>query len=247
MCFGDLFGADRNETGSHSATEQPAPRSLPEKYRMLLEKDLSSEDIRARKRAKRSENAILGENGNKPDMMEGIGSGSTPSTPVGDRTPNLDKKGVSKKEARKMVDAKASEAQQHQQSVETARMATNSMLSGRVFGTKKSYSWLQRGPGAGAGGGGGSGGGSGTGSGFSTPSRLNPAGPNANGGGGEKPGRAGESTTIAPKRLGGWREDNENGAGIQVRDILFMLELDGRGARHVQKAYSKDVKEERGK
>lgn len=215
---------------------------------MLLEKDLSSEDIRARKRAKRSENAILGENGSKPDMMEGIGSGSTPSTPVGDKTPSFDKKGVSKKEARKMVDAKASEAQQHQQSVETARMATNSMLSGRVFGTKKSYSWLQRGPGAGGGGGGGgpSGGGSGTGSGFSTPSRLNTGGANAGGSGGEKAGRAGESSATAPKRLGGWREDNEKGAGIQVRDILFMLELDGRGARHMQKAYSKDLKEERG-
>lgn len=142
-----------------------------------------------------------------------------------------------------MVDTKASEAQQHQQSVETARMATNSMLSGRVFGTKKSYSWLQRGPGAGGGGGGG--GGSGTGSGFSSPSRLNTGGANSSGSGGEKSGRPGESTSTAPKRLGGWREDNEKGAGIQVRDILFMLELDGRGGRHVQKAYSKDVKEER--
>lgn len=193
---------------------------------MLMEKDMSSEDARARKRAKRSENAILGENGSKTETAEG--PGSTPSTPVGDKAPGFDKKGISKKEARKMVDTKASEAQQHQQSVETARMATNSMLSGRVFGTKKSYSWLQRGPAAGGG--------------FSSPSRLNtgPSSPAA-----EKPGRPGEPTTAPPKRLGTWREDKEKGAGIQVRDVLFMLELDGRGARHVQKAYSKDVKEDR--
>lgn len=187
---------------------------------------MSSEDARARKRAKRSENAILGENGNRAETVEG--SGSTPSTPVGEKAPSFDKRGISKKEARKMVDAKASEAQQHQQSVETARMATNSMLSGRVFGTKKSYSWLQRGPAAGGG--------------FSSPSRLNTG---ASSPAGEKPGRPGEPTTAPPKRIGAWREDQEKGAGIQVRDILFMLELDGRGARHVQKAYSKDVKEDR--
>lgn len=131
---------------------------------------MSSEDARARKRAKRSENAILGENGNRAETVEG--SGSTPSTPVGEKAPSFDKRGISKKEARKMVDAKASEAQQHQQSVETARMATNSMLSGRVFGTKKSYSWLQRGPAAGGG--------------FSSPSRLNTG---ASSPAGEKPGR----------------------------------------------------------
>lgn len=194
---------------------------------MLIEKDMSNEEIRSKKRAKRSENAILGENaGNRAESVE---PGSGASTPLGEKAPGLDKKGVSKKEARKMVDSKASEAQQHQQSVETARMATNSMLSGRMFGTKKSYSWLNRGS---------------SGSGFSTPSRLNPAASSS--AGTDKPGRPGEKAAAPPKRLGDWREDKEKGSGIQVRDILFMLELDGRGPRHVQKAYSKDVKEDRG-
>lgn len=192
-----------------------------------MEKDMSNEEARAKKRAKRSANAILGENtGSRAESTDG--TGSAPSTPIGEKAPGFDKKGMTKKEARKLVDAKASEAQQHQQSVETARMATNSMLSGRVFGTKKSYSWLNRGASAG--------------SGFSTPSRLNTASPST---GGDKSGRNGEPAVIPPKRLGTWREDEEKGAGIQLRDILFMLELDGRGAKHVQKAYSKDLKEDR--
>ncbi|KNG82152.1 hypothetical protein ANOM_009182 [Aspergillus nomiae NRRL 13137] len=211
----------------HSATEQPTAKSLAEKYRALMERDNSSEESRAAKRAKRSANAILGEGG--PVRAESVDiPGSGASTPIPEKAPSIDKKGISKKEARKLMDAKASEAQQHQQSVETARLATNSMLSGRMFGTKKSYSWLNRGAPA-------------TSSGFSTPSRVSTATPS--GTSSEKPGR--EPAVVPAKRLGMWREDKDKGSGVQVRDILFMLELDGRGSRHVQKAYSKDLKEDR--
>ncbi|KAL4891602.1 hypothetical protein BDV59DRAFT_182118 [Aspergillus ambiguus] len=209
----------------HSAMEAPT-KNLAAKCRLLMDKDNSSEEQRAAKRAKRSANAILGEGANRSDSTDLPGSGA--STPLGERAPSIDKKGLTKKEAKKLMDAKASEAQQHQQSVETARLATNSMISGRVFGTKKQYSWLQRGPAAG--------------SGFSTPSRANPATPSA---GSEKGGRSGEPAAMSTKRLGTFREDTDKGAGIQVRDVLFMLELDGRGSRHVQKAYSKDLKEDR--
>ncbi|GFF31895.1 hypothetical protein IFM58399_03032 [Aspergillus lentulus] len=209
----------------HLATDPAA--TLTEKYRLLMEKDVSSEEARAAKRAKRSANAILGE-GVLPraDSVDVPGSGA--STPIAEKAPSLDKKGLSKKEAKKLMDAKASEAQQHQQSVETARLATNSMLSGRMFGAKKSYSWLNRG--------------SATPSGFATPSRVNTA-PHTTGT--EKTGRTGEPAPVPTKHLGTWREDKAKGAGIQVRDILFMLEMDGRGSRHVQKAYSKDIKEDR--
>ncbi|RAH41993.1 uncharacterized protein BO95DRAFT_446441 [Aspergillus brunneoviolaceus CBS 621.78] len=209
------------------ATDQQGTRSLLEKYRIIAEKDNSSEDARAMKRAKRSASAILGDGvASRAESVDIPGSGA--STPIGEKAPSIDKKTLTKKEAKKLIDAKASEAQQHQQSVETARMATNSMLSGRMFGAKKSYSWLNRGSAAG--------------SGFSTPSRVNTATPTA---GSEKAGRSGEPAPAPAKRLGSWREDKAKGAGIQVRDIVFMLELDGRGPRHVQKAYSKDVKEDR--
>ncbi|KKK16980.1 hypothetical protein P175DRAFT_0431108 [Aspergillus ochraceoroseus IBT 24754] len=211
----------------HPETQQSIARSISEKYRLLVDKDVSNEEARAAKRAKRSASAILGEGGTtRSESVDIPGSGA--STPIGERAPSMDKKGLSKKEARKLIDAKANEAQQHQQSVETARMATNSMLSGSRFGSKKTYSWLNRGPAAG--------------SGFSTPTRVNTAAPSTTT---EKPSRPGEPTNVPTKRLGVWREDKEKGAGIQVRDILFMLELDGRGSRHIQKAYSKDLKEDR--
>ncbi|KAL3480315.1 hypothetical protein BJX99DRAFT_220573 [Aspergillus californicus] len=232
----DLASAGDNMNGGNDAPRtpslkraypnaQPIAGSISDKYRLLVNKDASYEEARAAKRAKRSENAILGESGAvRPDLTNITGSGA--STPIADRPPNIDKKGVTKKEARKMVDAKANEAQQHQQSVETARMATQTMMSGNVFGKKK-YSWLQR---------------SATGSGFSTPTRNVPSTPTAST---EKATRPGEPATTPSKQLGGWREDKEKGAGIQVRDILFMLELDGRASRHVQKAYSKDLQEDR--
>lgn len=214
-------------SGPHASMEGSTATPIADTYRILVNREATQEEKRAAKRAKRNANAILGEGaGNRSDSAEV--TGLAPSTPIADRAPSIDKKSMTKKEARKMVDTKASEAQQHQQSVETARMATNSILSGRMFGTKKSYSWLKPG---------------GTSSGFSSPSRPNPPTPTA---GPEKSTRPGEAAPgQAKRRLGAWREDQEKGAGIQVRDILFMLEADGRATKHVQKGYAKDPKEDR--
>ncbi|KAJ5088473.1 hypothetical protein N7456_012089 [Penicillium angulare] len=209
-----------------SEPEAPPSKPIAEKYRSLVSRESSQEHRRAAKRAKRSANATVGEiTGNR---SESVDLNSAPSTPIAEKAPSFDKKSMTKKEAKKMMDSKATEAQQHQQSVETARMATNSMLSGRMFGTKKSYSWLKPG---------------GASSGFSSPSRPNPPTPTP---GSEKPSRSGETPAGPPKRrIGAWREDQEKGAGIQVRDLLFMLEADGRGIKHVQRGYSKDPKEDR--
>lgn len=215
---------DANDTeGPHSESEASSSKPVTQRYVSIISKDSSYESKRERKRTKRSANAILG---------EGAGTeaaDSTPSTPIPERAPSFDRKTMSKKEAKKMMDTKASEAQQHQQSVETARLATNSMLSGRMFGAKKTYSWLKPG---------------GASSGFSSPSRPNP--PSTPTGGVEKASRTGEPTPAGQtKRLGTWREDQEKGAGIQVRDILFMLEADGRASKHVQKGYSRTPREDR--
>ncbi|KAJ5586602.1 hypothetical protein N7450_006389 [Penicillium hetheringtonii] len=213
----------------HTDGETPPTKPTAERYRGLVGRETSSENRRAAKRTKRSTNAILGEGtGVRSDSVDL--NGSAPSTPIADRAPSFDKKTMTKKEVKKMMDNKASEAQQHQQSVETARLATNSMLSGRMFGAKKSYSWLKPG---------------GSSSGFSSPSRPAPPTPTP---GAEKSsaGKPGEpAANQSKRRLGTWREDQEKGAGIQVRDILFMLEADGRGTKHVQKGYSKDPKEDR--
>lgn len=213
-----------NPIGPHAEVETATTKPVAQRYLSLVNKESSQENRRAAKRNKRSANAILGEG-----RSDSVDITDTPSTPIADRAPTFDKKSMTKKEARKLMDSKASEAQQHQQSVETARLATNSMLSGRMFGTKKSYSWLKPG---------------GSSSGFSSPSRPNP--PSTPTAGPEKVSRPGEPPASQTKRLGTWREDQEKGAGIQVRDILFMLEADGRGTKHVQKGYSKDPKEDRG-
>ncbi|KAJ5779944.1 hypothetical protein N7457_005104 [Penicillium paradoxum] len=208
---------------SHAAIESLSTKSNGARYRTFIHRENTQEEKRAAKRAKRNSNAILDEAGRAESVDP---TGSAPSTPIGDRAPILDKKSMTKKEAKKMQDSKATEAQQHAQSVETARMALSG--GGRsMFGAKKSYSWLKPG---------------GKASGFSSPSRPTPSTPTA----GPEKASAGEPTPRqSQRRLGIWREDQEKGAGIQVRDILFMLEADGRATRHVQRGYLKDPKEDR--
>ena len=197
-----------------------------EKYRNLMENDASQEERRNSKRAKRDANAILeGEQLQQGEKAAAAGHDSTAPTPTVEKALGPEKKGMSKKEMKKSVDARASEAQQHQQSVETARRVTSGMMSGRLFGAKKSYSWLNKATGSPGG--------------FSTPARTAPVTP-----GSATDDRRG-SEVLGRRRIGDWREDREKGAGIQLRDVLFTLEVDGRGARHVQKAYAKDAKEER--
>ncbi|KAI3120413.1 hypothetical protein CBS147330_8177 [Penicillium roqueforti] len=206
----------------HASIESPSAKPNAARYRAFIHRESSQEEKRAAKRAKRNSNAILDEAG----RAESVDPGSAPSTPLSERAPSFDKKSISKKEAKKMQDSKATEAQQHAQSVATARMALSG--GGRsMFGAKKSYSWLK--PGGKSGG-------------FSSPSRPTPSTPTA---GPEKSG-VGESTpSHAQRRLGIWREDQEKGMGIQVRDLLFMLEADGRATRHVQRGYLKDPREDR--
>ena len=209
-------------TGPHATIESSNAKSNAAKYRSFIHREGSQEEKRAAKRAKRNSNAILDEAG----RADSVDPGSAPSTPLGERAPSLDKKSISKKEAKKMQDSKATEAQQHAQSVATARMALSG--GGRsMFGAKKSYSWLK--PGGKSGG-------------FSSPSRPAPSTPTA---GPEKSGGGEFTPSQAQRRLGIWREDQEKGAGIQVRDLLFMLEADGRATRHVQRGYLKDPREDR--
>ncbi|KAF7720154.1 Uncharacterized protein PECH_007419 [Penicillium ucsense] len=215
--------------GDAAARKPPA-----ERYKGFVTREGSRENKRAAKRAKRgTSGTAVDEPSARYDPVAIMGS--APSTPVGERAPSFDsKKSMTKKEQKKMMDNKANEAQQHQQSVETARLATNSMLSGRMFGAKKSYSWLKPG---------------GSSSGFSTPTRPAPSTPTTTAAttGPEKPTQSGETPAGPPKRrLGTWREDQEKGRGIQVRDILFAVEADGRASKHVQKGYSRDPKEDRG-
>lgn len=226
-------GSTDPSTGGKPTTPPP----FAQKARKFMEKDSSYEEGRAAKRARRSANAILGSDSVRSGSAgPGTSGASTPAGAGSERAPDVDRK-VNKKEMKKQAEAKATEAVQHQHAVETARMATNNLTSGRLFGgKKKEYSWLKK-PAVG-------------GSGFSTPSKINTNVSTANPDSGGTPGASGASrrsalSSQAARGLGDLREDGEKGKGIQIRDVLFMLELDGRGVKNVQRGYSQDVKEDR--
>ncbi|WEW54605.1 hypothetical protein PRK78_000025 [Emydomyces testavorans] len=206
------------------------PNTLAMKSRRLIEMDGSSEEGRATKRVKRSADAIRsGDGGRAGSVGVSTPGTATPIEQAGDRAPEVEKK--TKKEMKK-AEAKVNDAVQHQHAVETARMATGGLSTSR-FGGKKTYSWLSNSSAT-----------SSLKTSFSAPSRAKPsAGPAAPGAG--KPGGLVNGIRVPPgKRLGEWREDKERGAGIQIRDVLFMLEVDGKAGRHLQKAYSKESKED---
>ncbi|OAX80363.1 hypothetical protein ACJ72_05308, partial [Emergomyces africanus] len=201
---------------------------IAKRSRSLIEQDIRNEERRARKRARRSANAILGGDSSRAGSVgAGTPGTATPTTAPSERT--QDDRKTTKKDSKK-ADSKVTEAVQHQQSVETARMATNNLTSGvRFGGKKKTYSWLTSGsPVASR-------------SGFSTPPRSStsttvPVASAAKSSGST----VGGPNKSVGKQMGDWREDDkERGAGIQIRDILFVLEVDGKASKHLQKAYSK--------
>ena len=143
------------------------------------------------------------------------------TTGAGQRAPDPDpKKSGSKKEQRKKDEAKATEAQQHAATNKTMNMALG--LGGAMGGKK--LSWM-------TGGGGGGGGGS---SSFSRPNAINPItrAPSKSTG---PPG----SSLPAGRKWGEFREDKETGAGIQMRDMVSVLENDGKEKRTLIKAYAR--------
>ncbi|KAK2783427.1 hypothetical protein FQN53_009190 [Emmonsiellopsis sp. PD_33] len=225
-----------DDTGKESEPPNKKPmtmaNNIAKKSRKLIEKDISYEEGRASKRARRSADAILGGDSSRAGSV-GIGTPGA-ATPTGtERAPDVPK--TSKKDMKK-AESKVTEAVQHQQSVETARMATNNLTSGvRFGGKKKTYSWLTSGSPAASR------------SGFSTPSRTSTAAAATPGAAAAKPSGGTPAGAAKPigKQIGDWREDDKDrGTGIQIRDILFMLEVDGKGLKHLQKAYAKGSKEE---
>jgi hypothetical protein len=138
------------------------------------------------------------------------------ATPANDGTPeasaagpNAEKK-TTKKE-RKMADNKFSEQQQHKSANEAARMAFAGLLGNRKK-TGRTFDWMNAGKGGA--------------SPAVTPGRLPVSGATSTVG---TPGP--ERTRGAPKdkQFGQWEEDKD--AKIEARDVLLVLEGDGRASR----------------
>ena len=137
---------------------------------------------------------------------------------IGERTPDVDLKKGSKKDQKRQADAKATEAQQH--------AATNDTMNMQL-GTKKKPSWMTSGRNTTSSGG------------FPVPSRVN-----TNLGAQSRPASgtvANGSGVYAPKKtqFGDFREDKETGAGIQMRDVVLVLEPESKEKKSLSKALTK--------
>lgn len=175
--------------------------------------DRDVEEARLRKRQKRL---------NPEPAAAGSRAGSAaPGTPGTGAAPEAETatKAPSKKELKKGAAA----ARLAEASSTASTNQTLSTLMGGFGRKKKEYSWMQK-----------------SGSGANTPkASAGEASSSAAGGGSKVP----EKTTLTgdPRypRLGTWREDKEKGKGIQLRDWVIALEMDGIEVKAIQDAYLK--------
>ena len=170
---------------------------------------------------------MSGEGGRADSASGGTSAPGTPSGLLGERAPDVEvKKGITKKEAKRQADAKATEAQQHAATNKTMNMALG-FGGGSLFGGKK-ISWL-----AGKGDQSGS-------NGFPVPPRVNTSnkGESRNAALAGSSGAGGQLPS-GKRKFGDFREDKETGAGIQLRDLVSVLETDGKEKKALARAYSK--------
>lgn len=195
------------------------PNPVAYALRQIASVDRAAEEERLAKRTRRAASAVSAGDGNKSGAAT-LG-GATPGPPgLGERAPDVDTKRVSKKEQKRQAEVKATEAQQH-----TATNQTTSMALGIGGSLGKKLSWMQK-PGL-----------SGSGASSILP-RVNTGSQGAS----KSSSAAGASSASQLHRIrqyGGFREDKEGGSGIQLRDVIFALESDGKDKMALAKAYAK--------
>lgn len=170
------------------------------------ERDL--EELRLKKR----QNRTTGDNTRQGSVA--------PGTP-GSVAPDPLEKAPTKKELKKKLGTKATEAANHMATNVTTSKFLGGSGGGGLFGKKKKYSWMS----------------GGTASGASTPGRLSMGELPSTPGGPVQPPPPERLTADPARRLGQWREDQVKGKGIQLRDWVAALERDGHAKRSLQKAY----------
>ncbi|MCJ1443620.1 MAG: hypothetical protein MMC23_004119 [Stictis urceolatum] len=178
-----------------------------------IESDNALEEARAAKRSKRNVDTIMS---GEPSRAGSISSTPAPGTPgaPGERAPDVPKKGLSKKEQKRQADAKASEAQQHAATSSSLNMALGT--TGNLFGGKK-ISWMSSKKPA-------------VDTGFGPP-RIPPSS--------QKATSAAAAKTAQGKKLGEFREDREGGQGIQLRDMIMIMEPEPKERRALARAYNR--------
>ncbi|MCJ1320104.1 hypothetical protein MMC15_005441 [Xylographa vitiligo] len=195
------------------------PNQTAQILRKLTTIERTTEEERASKRSKRTVSGLLSGDAGRSGSLTGATPGAgTPGT-MGERAPDVDVKKLSKKDQKKQADSKATEAQQHAATNQTLKMQL-----GGSFG-KKQPSWLtntKATPNA---------------SGFPVQSRMtsgnqshskSASGTGPNGAGGLPQNR---------RQFGDFREDKEGGAGIQMRDVVMVLDPESKEKKTLAKAY----------
>lgn len=195
------------------------PNPVAYALRQIASADRAAEEERLAKRTRRAASAVG--DGNKSGTATLGGATPGPPGPLGERAPDVDTKRVSKKEQKRQAEVKATEAQQH-----TATNQTTSMALGIGGSLGKKLSWMQK-PGL-----------PGSGASSSMLPRVNTGSQGAS----KSSAAAGASSASQLHRIrqyGGFREDKEAGTGVQLRDIIFALESDGKDKMALAKAYAK--------
>ncbi len=190
----------------------PARHRIAEVFRRISRADRAAEEARLAKRARRSASA-------NPDASR-QGSVSTPGGADLAPLPPLESDKKPTKKDKKLAESKFTEAQQHKSANDTARGA----LGGGIGKKGKTYSWLTGGS--------------------NTPKAVSSPAPT--------PTKASATAAVASsssafdgvrpsaatrgRQFGDWDEDSE--PGIQARDVLLVLETDGKAPRSLMKGYN---------
>ncbi|MCJ1394087.1 hypothetical protein MMC18_006965 [Xylographa bjoerkii] len=195
------------------------PNETVQVLRKLTTTERSIEEERASKRSKRTVNGLLSGDASRSGSISG--ATPAPGTPgtIGERAPDVDVKKLSKKDQKKQADSKATEAQQHAATNQTLKMQL-----GGSFG-KKQPSWLtntKTPPSS---------------TGFPIQARMasgnqsqskSASGSGPNGAGGLPQNK---------RQFGDFREDKEGGAGIQLRDVVMVLDPEPKEKKTLAKAF----------
>ncbi|EXJ66330.1 uncharacterized protein A1O5_10482 [Cladophialophora psammophila CBS 110553] len=196
-----------SQAGSESSFR---PEQIPGPIRLISAFERASQAERAAEEARRQKRAKRKAAKSEETAPTATGTEATPDA-AGVAALEMEKK-TTKKE-RKLAESKFTEQQQHKSANEAARMAVAGLFGSRLGGKKsRTYDWMNAGK-AGA-------------SPAVTPGRL-PVSASTSAAGTPAPDRT--RTIPKEKQFGQWDEDRD--AKIQARDVLLVLETDGRATR----------------
>jgi Transcription initiation factor TFIID component TAF4 family len=208
----NLLGTHSYHSGDPSGSEaMPARHKIAEIFRRVSQTDRAAEDARLAKRARRSASA-------NPEATRSGSISTSGALDITSMSPLEAEKKTTKKD-KKLAESKFTEAQQHKSANETARGALGSLIGKKG----KSYSWMT--------------GGTNTPKAVSspvpTPAKISAALAASNS---STPNGVRPATTPRGGQFGDWDEDKE--PSIQARDLLLVLETDGRAPRSLMKGYN---------